>query len=185
VDFKEGVIGVPGASARSLRIYYQADGDWALHVFKPFDIYRQSYQMPPSEREYYVGAWGDQDERGKVFFRRCYSGFSVALDMRYTVEYGNGNTEVRTVYGDTYQISKQYLNAGGTSNPAYVCWIDPLARLSRAVPAGATIRNIEVVKAYGVSVGAKVIWREGGSGTRVGRWKVQELQSCMVRSAND
>ena len=181
VNYKDGIVrfALPFAG-HTFRIYYRAEGDWAVQTFKAYDVYRRSYNlpgtMPPDYYEYYYdsAAFNSGDDY-RVYFRRCYAGSTVAVDYRYeSLETGKPATQ-HTVYGDSIQVS---LDAGNWG----LCYIDLLPKIERLHPSGTKLIVREVSKVYGVSVGARVIWRESGVGFKAGRWRHKELQTCLIRA---
>ena len=195
VNYKDGIIRFHRDMAgRTFRIYYRAEGDWALQVFKTYESYRRSYNFRPGSRAPldHREWWGPEDTASdgvpyfndKIYFARCYSGMSVALDYTYRVkgpgpggyvDYDNdGNVNVN-VDGDNYQTS----TATGYTG---TCYIEPRERIARL--RGVSISDVEITqisKVYGVSVGARVIWREGGRGFRGGQWRKVDLQTYLMR----
>lgn len=186
VNYKDGIVrfgndpdtGQP-LTGHSFRIHYMAEGDWALQPFKPFEVYRRTPAQPPSYREYFAG-------NDRIYFSQCYAGCTVALDLTFTANQPQGASVQRTITGDSYQISKEYVTIGGRR----LCWIAPFGaagsmlpeRITNQYPAGTTFRIDSVSNVYGVSMGAKVIWRNPGRGFKAGRWKSRELQTCLVRA---
>lgn len=187
VNYKDGIIRFDQDMAgRTFRIYYRAEGDWALQVFKTYESYRRSYNFnansssPLDHREW----WGSEDTdtasdkvpffNERIYFARCYSGMSVALDYTYRIKYGGAYTYF-SVDGDTYQTTDNGRTAG-------TCYIDPRERIARL--RGVSVGDVEITKiskVYGVSVGTRVIWREGGRGFRGGQWRKVDLQTYLLR----
>ncbi len=185
VNYKDGIIRFHGSMAgRTFRIYYRAEGDWGLQVFKTYETYRRSYNLGTGSttaldyREWY----GSENTAGddvpyfsdKIYFARCYSGMSVALDYTYRIKVGS-NYEYHNAIGDTYQTS---LASGAIGT----CYIDPVVRIARL--RGANVTDVEIIriaKVYGVSVGTRVIWREGGRGFNGGQWRKVDLQTYLMR----
>jgi len=184
VNYKDGIVRfAPPFAGHTFRIYYRAEGDWAVQTFKAYDVYRRSYNlpgtMPPDYYEYYYNsaAFNSGDDY-KVYFRRCYAGSTVAVDYRYeSLEPGQPATATQqhTVYGDSIQVSLDTGNWG-------LCYIDLLPKIERLHPPDTELTVREVSKVYGVSVGARVIWRESGVGFKAGRWRHKELQTCLIRA---
>lgn len=182
VNYKDGIVRFhPSLAGRTFRIYYRAEGDWALQVFKAFESYRRSYNFsagsssPLDHREWYgptSDAGGVEYFSDKIYFARCYSGMSVALDYTYRIA---GNAEVFTVDGDTYRTSE----ATGFQG---TCYIEPRERIAklRNVSVG-DVQILGITRVNGVSVGTRVIWREGGRGFNAGRWRSVDLQTYLMR----
>ena len=185
VNYKDGVIRFDRDMAgRTFRIYYRAEGDWALQVFKTYESYRRSYSFnansptPLDHREW----WGPESTASdsvpylndKIYFARCYSGMSVALDYTYRIKAGGGYTYFN-VAGDNYQTS----TATGFTG---TCYIEPRERIARLRAVSVSdVEITEVAKVYGVSVGTRVIWREGGRGFNGGQWRKVDLQTYLMR----
>lgn len=186
VDYKDGIIRFHrDLAGRTFRIYYRAEGDWALQVFKSYESYRRSYNSAALDhRQWFAQTASASDSRpyfvkptagqGVIFFAKCYHGMSIAIDYTYRVNTSDGYRYF-SVDGDTYQTDKT-LGGSGT------CAIDPLKRLAklRGV-AESDIEILDISKVYGVSVGSRVIWREGSRGFSGGQWKTVSLQTYLMR----
>jgi len=179
VNYKEGIIrfdplfpavrasnpdAVSPFAGRTFRIYYRADSDWAVQVFKAYDEYRPNNDASLNHRRYYV-------HDGIIYFPRCYAGCGVAVDYSYRL---NGEATDRYVSGEAYQISEDT----GAYN---LCYVDLVGRLRQLHGTGAVVDIRSISKVYGVSVGARVIWRESGRGFLAGRWRKVELQTYLTR----
>lgn len=180
VNYKEGILRFdpdfvnntnPTAQSpfqgKAFRIYYRAEGDWALQPYKAYDIYRRSYTPPLDHRQYYYAA-------GKIYFPRCYAGCTVAVDYTYHL---NSEQDDRLVTGEAYQISDQTEPVGA----AEYCYIDLLQKLQQVHGSSATIDFRNVAKVYGVSIGARVIWHETGRRLQAGAWRKVDLQTYLTR----
>ena len=172
VNYKDGIVHFhPNFAGRTFRIYYRAEDDWAVQVFKAYDIYRRSYNRALDHRQYYY-----HKDNGRLYFKRCYAGSIVAVDYSYRVALSGGGYGDHTVAGDSFQIS-QATDLGG------LCYIDMLARIADLQGvAKSDLAITRITKVYGVSVGARVIWREGGRGFQAGRWKKVDLQTYLTRA---
>lgn len=183
VDYKEGIVTFNVAyAAHTFRIYYRAEGDWALQTFKAYDVYGRSYGAPSSTspgygQYYYDSAALNSGGDYRVYFRLCHAGSTVAVDYKYVASEPGGSMVEHTVYGDLCQVSMDTGNLG-------LCYIDLLPKIERLYPAGTALAVKEVSKVRGVSVGARVIWRESGTGLRAGKWRHKELQTCLVRAGS-
>ena len=186
VNYKDGIIKFhPGLAGRTFRVYYRAEGDWALQVFKAYETYRRSYNFSPQSaapldhREWFgsMSNAGDGVPHfdGPIHFARCYDGMSVAIDYTYRIANGNNFSRYFFVEGDSYQTDK----ALGASN---TCAIDPRVRVAKLRECDPSeVQVTRITRVYGVSVGARVIWREGSRGFRPGKWKNVDLQTYLLR----
>ena len=183
VDYRKGIVEFDEAyEGHAFRIYYRAQGDWAVQTFKTYDVYRRSYgppeTAPPGYREYYYDSQRfDTREDYRVYFPRCYAGGIVAVDYRYEATKGTEPAEQHTVYGDSCQVSLDTGNWG-------LCYVDLLPRIERLHPPGAKLVVKEVSRVHGISVGARVIWHESGTALKAGTWKRKELQTCLIRAGD-
>lgn len=179
-DFIETSLNDPTAQSpfqgKTFRIYYQADGDFALQPFKAYDVYRRSYAPPLDYRQYYF-AESSPGTFGRMYFPRCYAGCTVAVDYSYRV---NGETIDRYANGETYQISEDTEQVGEKE----YCYIDLLATLQSIYGGGADITFQRISKVYGTSVGARVVWRETGRRLRAGSWRRIDLQTYLTRASD-
>lgn len=157
---------------KTFRIYYRAEGDWALQPYKAYEVYRRSYTPSLDHRQYYYAD-------GKIYFPRCYAGCTVAVDYSYR---RNGETFDRFVTGEAYQISEDRLiPTGGT---LLYCYIDVLKQLRTAHPGSAIDPDTfmgRIAKVYGVSIGTRVIWHETGRRLQAGAWRKVDLQTYLTR----
>ena len=192
VNYKEGIIrfdpsyvilspaprpGEPGSSpfqGKTFRIYYRAEGDWALQAFKAYDVYRRSYTPSLDHRQYYF-----YPSDGRIYFPRCYAGCTVAVDYSYRLD---PNDPDRFITGEAYQISDDTALLPGA--PAAYCYIDILQKLHEVNPGIDIDPNTfmrRIAKVYGVSVGTRVIWHETGKRLRAGSWRKVDLQTYLTR----
>ena len=182
VDYRKGVIRFDEAyEGHTFRIYYRAQGEWAVQTFKAYDVYRRSYDppgtAPPDYREYYYdSAAFNTGKDFKVYFPRCYAGSTVAVDYRYESTEDELPTQ-HAVYGDSCQVS---LDTGSWG----LCYVDLLPKIERLHQPDAKLVIKEVSRVYGVSVGARVIWHESGTAFKAGTWKHKELQTCLIRAGD-
>ncbi len=156
-------------TGKTFKIFYQAEGDWALQTYKAYDAYRRSYGSsgnPLGEREYLFSG-------GMIYFSRAAAGSTVAMDFAYTV---NGGPEVFTS-GQVHQVSK---DTSGSGNYVYV---DLLDKIQNEYGTGAQINITRITRVYGVSLGVRAVWRESGRGFSAGRWRKVDLQTYLTRPA--
>jgi len=191
VDYKNGVIKFNHAfSGRTFRIFYRAEGDWMVQISKPYNLFSPVNDMfymgtyPSLYNSYCMVTDAVNQSIGAVVFSRCYSGDSVAVDYTYEV-----NGKEYSVTGDVFVISKATNNTIGGSKLAYIniganSTSFGESRLHQIWGDSVTIENLKVSRIYGVSAGARVMWRNGGRGLFAGRWKTAELQTYLPRSGN-
>ena len=184
-DFIQKKLSDPTAQSpfqgKTFRVYYRADGDFALQPFKAYDIYRRSYAPPLDYRQYYF-AESSPGTFGRMYFPRCYAGCTVAVDYSYRV---NGETIDRYANGETYQISDDTEQVGEQE----YCYIYPLAKLADVygwsiAEAADNIAFQRISKVYGTSIGARVVWRETGRRLRAGSWRRIDLQTYLTRASD-
>lgn len=159
---------------KTFRIYYRAEGDWGLQVFKAYDVYRRSYSytLPLNHRQYYLDDYLDAGgHKIYIYFPHCYAGCAVAVDYSYRL---NSNDPDRFITGESYRISDDT----GTSG---FCYIDLLAKLHEVHGEDAKIEFRNIAKVYGVSIGARVIWHETGRRLQVGAWRKASLQTYLTK----
>lgn len=188
VNYKEGIIrfdpafvdvhnndptAVSSFQGKTFRIYYRAEGDWGLQVFKAYDVYRRSYTLtlPLNNLQYYFDATAGI---GKIYFPRCYAGCAVAVDYSYRLNPSDPKEQDRFITGETYKISES------TGNNGY-CYIDLLAKLQEVHGQNANVEFRNIAKVYGVSIGARVIWHETGRRLQVGAWRKASLQTYLTK----
>lgn len=184
VDYKGGVIRFdPGFVAihandstkvspfagKSFRIFYRAEGDWAVQTYKAYESYQRSYNNGISgldQRQYFMNG-------SLLYVAQCNAGGTVTVDFAYTV--GNNPQEL-FASGQVYQI-----NDGSDSSIPPFC-ADLTSSLRSTYGAGALINVTRVTKVNGVSLGVRVIWRESGRGFSAGRWRKIKLETYLTRS---
>jgi Tfp pilus assembly protein PilV len=173
VFYKDGIVQFkPEFAGHTFRIYYQAEGDWAVQTYKPYDVYTRTDSMP-THREFFVGG-SNPLHVGKVFFSPCNAGTTVAVDYRYLVD-----GEERSVYGDSFKISLDMMGFGPNDKR---CYIDLLERVKMLHPGrSVAIRGVSAV--YGTSVGVRVIWHESGRALKAGRWRQKQLETNLIRAS--
>jgi len=165
VNYKAGTVRFdPSLAGKTFRMYYKADGDWGVQVYKAYDTYRRSYNAKLDQRQYYITV------DGKIGFARCNAGRTVAVDYKYEV-----NGRQYTVDGESFRISEK-------TGPNNLCYIDIIARLQQLHGPGAVPQLVEVTKVYGVTLGARVVWRDPGRAFRAGKWRSVNLQTYLTRS---
>ncbi|MCL6628042.1 MAG: hypothetical protein K6U00_00400 [Armatimonadetes bacterium] len=171
--YKDGIIQFrPEFAGHTFRIYYQAEGDWAIQTYKAYDVYTQTNSMPVY-REFFVGK-GSPLHMGKVFFSPCNAGATVAVDYKYTVD-----GEYRTIYGDSFKISLDTMGFGPND---VRCYVD-LANRVQALHPGRSVSIRDVSAAYGTSLGVRVIWHESGTALKAGRWRQKRLETSLIRAS--
>jgi len=184
VDYKEGIIHFdpgfwkiktadPGARSpfqgKTFKIYYRAEGEWAVQTYKSYDIFRRTYGVGVNNFQYYF-----QD--GLVHFAPCNAGTSVALDYAYMLP---KQPEV-FISGQVYEISKDNVFGTGGNQTFYIDLGDKVRQLY-----GPTAAVTRISRIYGVSVGVRVVWRESGRlGFAPGGWRKVELQTYLTRSTD-
>ncbi len=185
VNYKDGIIRFHQSLAgRTFRIYYRAEGDWALQVYKSHEAYRQSGldNLGTGSLLDYREWWADSVNASDgvpyynsvIHFPKCYSGMNVALDYTYRIKHGN-KYYYYNVDGDTYTTDK---SLGFTDT----CAIDPITRIAQLRQVD--VSNVEIIsisRVYGVSVGTRVIWREGSRAFNAGQWRKVNLQTYLMR----
>jgi hypothetical protein len=165
------VVRMPGLG---VRIFYRADGDWAVALQKANSNYELFNGVPsgllPSGR-YWVSAimpdMTTKTGRVHVTFPPSDAGKTVVLNFTYTAADGTR----KTVYGVQGQItdrSRVWENTGGVQHPYITVQLPPDADVSRA--------QVVLSQVRGVSVRSVAIWREGPS------WKRQEVSTYLARS---
>lgn len=185
VDYRNGIVRFhKDFAGRTFLICYQADNDWALQPYKSYDAYtRHQAQITAVKQlgyqEYYLQAQdssgnGQTLDRGMVYFNRCYAGNSVSLDYSYRLN--DPQSPVYHVSGETYQVSD-------TPGAYGLCSVDVLGKLAKSIKRSKNeISIVDVYRVYGVSLGARVVWRDGGSGSILGRWKRVNIQTYLTEA---
>ena len=186
VNYKEGIIrfdpafvdihnndqtAVSSFQGKTFRIYYRAEGDWALQAFKAYDVYRRSYTLPDPSTDptQYLGYHQYYFDNNRIYFPKCYAGCTVAVDYSYRLSSDGPDAFVT---GEAYQISE-----ASRSDP--YCWIDLLLNVQRVH--GPTAQISRIAKVYGVSIGTRVIWHETGRRMQAGAWRKVNLQTYLTR----
>lgn len=176
VDYTAGVVRVlnPELRQSNLRFFYQASGNWAAQVVKPYELYSARLHPNISWKEYYVGD-SNPDQPGvgspkRIYFSLSEAGKSVLLEEVHIID---ANGEAQTLDGITAQISKSP-EVGGIN----LCYID----LSSASPTGlqrldSSVYGYAVRNVRGASLRARVVWREQGALRR------SELETVLMREA--
>jgi type II secretory pathway pseudopilin PulG len=166
-----GIGPAPGpipVGGKRVRIYYRTGQDWAVQFTKAFNEYvRENDVTDLGYREYAPGT------AGYVFFPIQEHDFAVLVDYTW-VHRVNGQDVVRTETGEYHQISdpaapESPQNVADSPFPYW--WI----RVDAADRADAVPNSIRIVRVRGVSVRARVIWREGN------RWRKLDLDSYVSR----
>lgn len=159
IDYKEGIVYFDSSVAdHTFRIYYKADLDWGMQVYKSYDKYTEAFNGSAlTYSQYYAN-------NNKVYFAECSKNRAVAVD--YVARLSDGT--ILPVNGEVHTVSDDGLTYS----------IDLAKSLDSAGHAGASV--LKVTNVYGVTVGAKVIWRDGGVGFRAGRWKKVDLQTYLT-----
>ena len=153
-------------AGKTFRIFYCAEGDWAIQTYKAYDVFQRSYGTGLDQRQYYFSA-------GIVYLARSCAGSTVAVDFAYTV---NGQPQEIFTSGQVYQVSRDTAGSGST-------YINLAQRLMEVYGPTATIDITRITRVYGVSLGVRAVWRESGRGFSGGRWRKVDLQTYLTRPA--
>ena len=177
VDEKNGIIWFdPIFAGKTFRIYYRAEGDWGVQVYKAYNVYRQDYGAGSVDYQEY---W--HDGSGAIGFLPCYSNCTVAVDYDYQVLMKDGSTKTSVVRGDCYKIS----DINGANGLHY---IDIQSRLADVCANDSNVDGvpsiIQIRRVYGVSLGARAIWNEPTRGFIKGRDRKIESQVYLVRPSD-
>ncbi|MCE5322473.1 hypothetical protein LLG46_04055 [bacterium] len=180
VDYKTGVVNLPGPAAasddraclidysnniivknvdlrgRNLRFLYRADGDWSVQCNKAYANYSRVYE--PSSVEYDKYCLVDSN---RLLFAPCDAGKTVSVDYTYVTT--SDNVEHRVV-GRACQISD---TASDVSDQNGCYYVD--------IKVPATNYTITRVSVIGTSFIARVIWRDGK------HWRHVDLDTNLVR----
>ncbi|MCL6518597.1 MAG: hypothetical protein K6T99_02080 [Armatimonadetes bacterium] len=170
VNYKDGIIRFhPLFAGKTFRVYYRADGDWAVQVYKTYDVYRKSDRLSLDYRQYHI------NNNGIMTFTRCYAGMAVAVDYTFeaTIQ-GQGRLRL-TRNGDTFRISE-------ATGPGGYCSVDIRQRLLDLYGPDSDPRILFVSKVYGITLGARVIWRDSGRALKAGKWKSADIQTYLTRA---
>ncbi len=173
VDYRNGIVNVvdPTLAGHTLRFYYQADGDWGVHVVKPYEVYRERYGSLLSYREFYVGSGADGGSPTRIYFPVCDAGKQVLLGEVYYVDSALGKDVMRGVLA---RISNRTETVGGRP----LCYID-----IRDIKSTAVSLDLDAYNTYGyvvrgvkgASFKARVIWKENN------RWQRYEVETILTR----
>lgn len=171
VNYRDGIIGFhKSLHDRTFVIMYQANGDWAVQVFKACSVYTQRYDIPDDLNafgydNYYMGS----DQR--LYFPRCYAGASVTVSYSYKA---NGSDAINYVQGESFKISDDVDSNTG------LCYIDLKKRLLDS--GKEDIEITQVSKVYGTSIGVRTIWRISGRGLASHwKWRKFDVQTYITR----
>lgn len=151
-------------AGKSFRIYYRAEGDWAIQTYKAYDVMQRSYSPSLDQRQFYL-------DGSNVYFQKCCAGTTMAVDFAYQVA---GNPQEVFASGQVFDVS--------TSTGAYnLCSLDLTSKLSASYPPGTQFVITRISRVYGVSMGVRVVWRESGRGFTSGRWRKVGLETYLTR----
>lgn len=175
VDYREGIVRIldPTLVGRTLRFYYQADGDWGVQIVKPYEVYRERYGNLLSYREFYVGGGADGGAPSRIYFPVSDAGKQVVLEEVFFVDQ-NGNRDV--LRGVLARISNRPEVVGGRP----LCYVDIRDIQPRATSIDLSAYNLygyAVRGVKGASFKARVVWREGN------RWQRYEVETILMREA--
>ncbi|MHB0999320.1 MAG: type IV pilus modification PilV family protein [Armatimonadota bacterium] len=175
VNYKDGIIEFhESLRNRTFTIFYQAVDDWAVQVYKSFDVFRRRFDVP-ADLESFGYDYYYLSDNGRVYFPRCYAGTTVAID--YTYRPAGQTVQGKFVNGETFIISQDVDSATG------LCYVDLVNKLADRGITGMEIAQTS--KVYGVSLGARVIWRTSGKGlSSFWRWKKVDIQTYLTRPNN-
>jgi type II secretory pathway pseudopilin PulG len=173
VDYRNGIVNVvdPALANRTLRFYYQADGDWGVVVMKPYELYRERYGALLNYREFYVGGGADGGSPTRIYFPVCDAGKQVVLGEVFYVDSVLGRDVMRGVLA---RISSRTETVAGRP----LCYID-----IRDLKATATSLDLAAYGTYGyvvrgvkgASFKARVVWKENN------RWQRYEVETILTR----
>ncbi|MEN6520643.1 MAG: hypothetical protein ABFD46_05765 [Armatimonadota bacterium] len=172
IDYKSGTVDLPedielfrpdnsgtdniSPAGRNIRFYYKAESDWSLQFQKAYVQYDRDYSS--GQLDYKSYAINESSKPQRLWFATCNAGHTVSIDYEYTL---NGQT--RRVLGECHKTSDSLLDYGGVDST----YID---------------LNNEPTRIYsvnGVSVRARVIWRE------TEKWRHVDLDSIIAKKATD
>ncbi|MHB0912429.1 MAG: prepilin-type N-terminal cleavage/methylation domain-containing protein [Armatimonadota bacterium] len=182
VDYDSGKITVTESSLRgqTVRVYYKADGDWALQTYKTYTTYNPVYNLSSISYGQYIEWFHDDVDDNKdvykIYLAQCYSGRSVYVDFRFR-DIGGVEQEIK---GAVLQLKIETVYDPITDELFTLGYVDLETFLDDAGYPG--FGNIRVTKVRGVTVGARVIWREGGRGFTAGRWRQVDQQTYLTRA---
>jgi hypothetical protein len=139
-------------AGRNFRFLYKADGDWSVQFLKAYAQYERSNIAALDYKSYYV----DGSNPTWIWFSACNGNHSISVDYEW-----DDNGTIRKVIGETHKTS-DILQTG--TNWTHI----ELAH---------TPTNY--VSVTGVSVRARVVWRDGD------RWRNVDLDTTLVREKSD
>ncbi|MCS6950398.1 MAG: hypothetical protein NZ520_08070 [bacterium] len=175
VDYRNGIVTVvdPSLVGRTIRFYYQADGDWGVHVMKPYELYRERYGSLLSHREFYVGGGVDGGSPTRIYFPVCDAGKQVILGEVFYRDSVSGKDVMRGVLA---RISNRTESVGGRP----LCYVD-----IRDLKPTAVALDLDAYSTYGyvvrgvkgASFKARVVWKQNN------RWQRYEVETLLLREA--
>lgn len=186
INYDDGIVKFdPSYAGHTFRIYYKADGDWAVQLYKAYQSFEETLYPNNSVtlangktisqlnyRQYTVDTTNNL-----ICLPDCYAGTEVAVDYAYKP---TSTDPEKIVRGEVYQVSL---------DDAYkhIWCADIEKRFQTATASGTDLKNAKITRVfnvYGVSVRARVIWRNTGKAFSAGRWRKVDLQSYLTRASN-
>jgi len=169
ISYKDGAVELPelitlvgqgGATSavpargRNIRFFYKAEGDWSLQFHKAYSEYEREYGDEPLDfRSYHISA-SDPKQLG---FSACNANNTIAVDYEYMDE---DTGRQRKIVGETHKATDALDRGPGGVESTFI----ELARTPT-----------RIYSVSGISVRARVIWREGE------RWRYVDLDSTLTR----
>ncbi|MEN6371501.1 MAG: hypothetical protein ABFD64_05750 [Armatimonadota bacterium] len=172
VDYENGTVDLPenielfgtggnsnvtiSPAGRNIRFYYKAEGDWSLQFQKAYVQYDRDYNS--GQLDYKSYAIDESNNPQRLWLAACNACHTISVDYEYAL---NGQT--RRVLGECHKTSDALLRYGGIDST----YIDLSNEPTR------------ILSVNGVSVRARVIWRE------TEKWRHVDLDSIIAKKSSD